>query len=68
MYKTSAQDYGSKRPTYHSMPIEFHGKSQKFSNVSELEPCYNTASSILTRCVKNLYCLCIQISGSSVKG
>ena len=34
MYKTSAQDYGSKRPTYHSVPIEFHGKSQKFSNVS----------------------------------
>ncbi|XP_067929302.1 piercer of microtubule wall 1 protein-like isoform X2 [Watersipora subatra] len=32
MYKTSAQDYGSKVPTYHSMPIDFFGKSQKFSN------------------------------------
>jgi len=31
MYKTSASDYGSGLPNYHTMPTEFHYKSQKFS-------------------------------------
>lgn len=34
MYKTSTQDYGSRVPNYHTMPVDFYGKSQKFSNVS----------------------------------
>jgi len=31
MYMTSAMDYGSRKPTVHVMPQEFHAKSQKFS-------------------------------------
>ncbi|KAM7429191.1 hypothetical protein ABFA07_019923 [Porites harrisoni] len=31
MYMTSAMDYGSHRPTVHTMPTSFHAKVQKFS-------------------------------------
>lgn len=34
MYRTSGQDYGSRVPTVHNMPKSFHGRTQKFSNVS----------------------------------
>ena len=38
MYKTSASDYGSGLPNYHTMPTEFYYKSQKFSEVSSFIP------------------------------
>ncbi|XP_027043068.1 piercer of microtubule wall 1 protein isoform X2 [Pocillopora verrucosa] len=31
MYMTSGMEYGSHRPTVHTMPTSFHAKSQKFS-------------------------------------
>ena len=34
MYRTSAAEYGAKAPTVHTMPTQFHAKSQQFSLVS----------------------------------
>ena len=35
MYRTEASNYGSKKPSVHTVPLCFHAKSQKFSEVSE---------------------------------
>ncbi|KAF6025572.1 C9orf116 [Bugula neritina] len=32
LYRTTAQDYGGKEPSVHTMPTHFYGRSQKFSN------------------------------------